>query len=52
MSDRPENHRLEDVLVVVVVGAACRDVAGNDRRGWRLGGGVTYSALTIARLGL
>ena len=52
MSDRPENHRLDDVPAVVVVGAACRDVAAHDRRGWRLGGGVTYSALTIARLGL
>ena len=37
---------------VVIVGAACRDVAGDDHRGWRLGGGVSYSALTTARLGL
>jgi len=37
---------------VVVVGAAARDVASDDPRGWRLGGGVTYSALTTARLGL
>jgi sugar/nucleoside kinase (ribokinase family) len=37
---------------VVVVGAAARDIASNDSRGWRLGGGVTYSALTTARLGL
>ena len=37
---------------VVVVGAASRDVAADDPRGWRLGGGVTYSALTTARLGL
>ncbi len=37
---------------VVVVGAAARDVADDDPRGWRLGGGVSYSALTTARLGL
>jgi sugar/nucleoside kinase (ribokinase family) len=37
---------------VVVVGAACRDVASDDPRGWRIGGGVTYGALTVARLGL
>jgi sugar/nucleoside kinase (ribokinase family) len=37
---------------VVVVGAACRDIADDDPRGWRIGGGVTYGALTVARLGL
>jgi sugar/nucleoside kinase (ribokinase family) len=37
---------------VVIVGAACRDVAAEDPRGWRLGGGVSYSSLTTARLGL
>ena len=37
---------------VVVVGAAARDIATDDPRGWRLGGGVAYSALTTARLGL
>ena len=37
---------------VVHVGSACRDVASDDPRGWRLGGGVTYAALTTARLGL
>lgn len=37
---------------MVHVGAACRDVAPDDPRGWRLGGGVTYAALTTARLGL
>ena len=37
---------------VVVVGAASRDIADDDPRGWRLGGGVSYSALTTARLGL
>jgi sugar/nucleoside kinase (ribokinase family) len=38
--------------VVVVVGAAARDISEDDPRGWRLGGGVSYSALTTARLGL
>jgi sugar/nucleoside kinase (ribokinase family) len=37
---------------VIVVGAAARDVASGDPRGWRLGGGVTYSGLALARLGL
>ena len=37
---------------VVVVGAAARDIAPDDPRGWRLGGGVTYSALALARLGV
>ena len=40
------------VATVVVVGAASRDIVGDDPRGWRLGGGVSYSALTLARLGL
>jgi sugar/nucleoside kinase (ribokinase family) len=38
--------------VVLVVGAASRDIAPDDPRGWRLGGAVTYSSLTLARLGL
>jgi sugar/nucleoside kinase (ribokinase family) len=37
---------------VVVVGAASRDLVDDDPRGWRLGGGVSYAALTLARLGL
>ncbi len=37
---------------VVHVGSACRDIAPDDPRGWRLGGGVTYASLTTARLGL
>jgi sugar/nucleoside kinase (ribokinase family) len=37
---------------VVHVGNVCRDVAPGDPRGWRLGGGVAYAALTTARLGL
>ena len=40
------------VPAVVVVGAAARDLVDDDPRGWRLGGGVSYSALTTARLGL
>jgi sugar/nucleoside kinase (ribokinase family) len=40
------------VPTVVVVGSAARDLADDDARGWRLGGGVSYSALTTARLGL
>ena len=39
-------------IEVVHVGAACRDIAPDDPRGWRLGGGVTYAALATARLGL
>jgi sugar/nucleoside kinase (ribokinase family) len=39
-------------LEVVHVGSATRDIADDDPRGWRLGGGVTYAALTTARLGL
>ncbi len=38
--------------LVVVVGAASRDIADDDPRGWRLGGGVSYGALTAARLGI
>jgi sugar/nucleoside kinase (ribokinase family) len=37
---------------VVVVGAAARDVVDDDPRGWRLGGGVTYGGLALARLGV
>jgi sugar/nucleoside kinase (ribokinase family) len=37
---------------VVVVGAAARDIDPSDPRGWRLGGGVMYGGLAIARLGL
>ena len=37
---------------VVHVGSASRDIADDDPRGWRLGGGVTYAALATARLGL
>jgi pfkB family carbohydrate kinase len=36
---------------VLIVGAASRDVTAEDPRGWRLGGAVTYGALTLGRLG-
>lgn len=42
----------EPVIDVVHVGSASRDLTEDDPRGWRLGGGVSYSALTTARLGL
>jgi sugar/nucleoside kinase (ribokinase family) len=37
---------------IIVVGSAARDVVAADRRGWRLGGSVSYCALTVARLGV
>jgi sugar/nucleoside kinase (ribokinase family) len=37
---------------VVVAGAAARDLDPTDPRGWRMGGGVMYGGLTIARLGV
>ena len=37
---------------LLVVGAATRDLAGTEQRGWRLGGTVSYAALAAARLGL
>jgi sugar/nucleoside kinase (ribokinase family) len=37
---------------VIVVGAASRDLAADDPRGWRLGGAVAYASLTLARLGI
>ena len=37
---------------IVVLGAAARDIVSDDPRGWRLGGGVSYSALTTALLGV
>jgi sugar/nucleoside kinase (ribokinase family) len=42
----------EPAIDVVHVGSASRDLTDGDPRGWRLGGGVSYSALTTARLGL
>jgi sugar/nucleoside kinase (ribokinase family) len=43
---------LKQVPDVVVVGAATRDLNDEDPRGWLLGGGVTFGALALARLGL
>jgi ribokinase len=40
------------VRTILVAGAASRDIVPDDPRGWRLGGGVSFSALTVARLGL
>src|ERR1019366_2058314 len=37
---------------IVHIGNVCRDIAPDDPRGWRLGGGVAYASLTSARLGL
>jgi sugar/nucleoside kinase (ribokinase family) len=52
-TDRPGGRRGRRTgPAAVVVGAASRDVTAADRRGWRLGGGVTYCALTLARLGI
>ena len=54
MTERPQPTGPPGAAVVraVVVGAAARDIAEDDPRGWRLGGGVSYSALTLARLGI
>jgi sugar/nucleoside kinase (ribokinase family) len=49
---RPGTSRGPVTPEIVVVGAAARDLASADPRGWRLGGGVAYGALTTARLGL
>ena len=49
---RPERDTSPRLPAVVVVGSAARDLVGDDPRGWRLGGGVSYSALTTVRLGL
>jgi sugar/nucleoside kinase (ribokinase family) len=42
----------DPAIEVLHVGSASRDLTDDDPRGWRLGGGVTYAALTTARLGL
>lgn len=41
-----------DRPLVLVAGAAVRDVVADDPRGWRLGGAAAFGALTLARLGL
>ena len=38
--------------VVLVVGAASRDLTADDPRGWRIGGAVMYGSLLLARLGV
>jgi sugar/nucleoside kinase (ribokinase family) len=43
---------MADAPTVVVVGAATRDIDATDPRGWKLGGGVTYSAIAAARIGV
>jgi sugar/nucleoside kinase (ribokinase family) len=43
---------IERMIDIVHVGSASRDLTEDDPRGWRLGGGGSYSALTTARLGL
>jgi sugar/nucleoside kinase (ribokinase family) len=43
---------VRSAVEVLHIGSACRDITSDDPRGWRLGGGVTYAALTTARLGL
>jgi sugar/nucleoside kinase (ribokinase family) len=43
---------MNEAPAVVVVGAASRDLVDEDERGWRLGGGASYAALALARLGL
>jgi sugar/nucleoside kinase (ribokinase family) len=50
--DEPRDDEPRTPPEVVVVGAAARDVTDGDPRGWRLGGGVSYCALTTARLGV
>jgi sugar/nucleoside kinase (ribokinase family) len=50
--DLTEEAMTERAIDVVHIGSASRDLTGDDPRGWRLGGGATYSALTTARLGL
>jgi sugar/nucleoside kinase (ribokinase family) len=42
----------DPLVPVVVVGHAARDLVGDDRRGWRLGGSATYVSHAIARLGV
>lgn len=44
--------RPDTVPDLVVVGAASRDCAAENRRGWRLGGTATYASLAAARLGV
>ncbi len=43
---------MNETPTVVVIGSACRDLVDDDERGWRLGGGASYSAFALAQLGL
>lgn len=59
MTPNGEGRALQDTTAsrsnpptALVVGAASRDISDADPRGWRLGGAVSYAALTLARLGL
>jgi hypothetical protein len=45
-------NRPSEPPLVVVAGAASRDITTTDPRGWRLGGAASYASLTLARLGL
>ncbi|MGH2464948.1 MAG: PfkB family carbohydrate kinase [Candidatus Limnocylindrales bacterium] len=47
----PSRYPERGAVDVVHVGNVCRDIDRGDPRGWRLGGGVAYAALTSARLG-
>jgi sugar/nucleoside kinase (ribokinase family) len=49
---RAGEQELKQAPDVVVVGAATRDLNDEDPRGWLLGGGVTFGALALARMGL
>jgi sugar/nucleoside kinase (ribokinase family) len=42
----------DPAIEILHVGSASRDITSEDPRGWRLGGGAAYAALTTARLGL
>jgi sugar/nucleoside kinase (ribokinase family) len=52
LQDTASPGRLLGRRSALVVGAASRDLAPGQPRGWRLGGAVTYAALTLVRLGL
>lgn len=46
------SERLKQAPDVIVVGSATRDLNDEDPRGWLLGGGVTFGALALARMGI
>ena len=49
---RPSIGRAARAPVLLIFGAATRDVVATDARGWRLGGGVSYGAMAAVRLGV